>query len=231
MKKEVFRANSRGENKLDWLNSKFSFSFGDYYNPKRMGFGALRVINDDIITPNGGFPPHQHKDMEIITIVTSGELEHQDNLGNIESLTAGDVQTMSAGSGIIHSEFNKSSNHELKLFQIWIETKKVGINPSHSKKHFDYKENKITLVASGIKKGALPINQDASVYFGKIFKEKELTYEPSNLNGAFLMVIEGELEVEGEEIGARDAIQITNATKINIKGIENTEFILIEVPV
>ncbi|MEK6918339.1 MAG: pirin family protein [Nanoarchaeota archaeon] len=141
MKKEIHKAETRGKSDISWLHSRFSFSFANYHNPNKMGFGKLRVLNDDVIEPSKGFGSHPHDNMEIITILTEGELIHKDSTGVEEVLAPGKIQVMSAGSGIVHSEYNNSKTDKLKLFQIWIDAKKQDIKPSHDKKTFNLNKN------------------------------------------------------------------------------------------
>ena len=230
MKKEIYRNNERGSSNLNWLKSKFSFSFANYYNPNKMGFGALRVLNDDIISPGKGFGDHPHDNMEIITIVTEGELEHKDNVGGKSVIKAGDVQVMSAGSGIVHSEFNHSKTKEVKLFQLWIESKKEDIEPRYDQKKFDIGKNNLTLVVSGEKsKNNLYIHQDAKILLGK-FEKKEVEYNFNKNNGVYVFVIDGSLIVNNEKLEERDAIGITKTNKIEIKTDSKSYFMVIEVP-
>ena len=141
----LHRANERGKSELDWLSSRFSFSFAEWYNPERMGFGSLRVINDDTIAPSSGFNMHAHRDMEIITIVMEGAVTHKDSEGNKGVVMAGDVQVMSAGTGIVHSEYNDSADETLKLFQIWITPNRQGVPFQYAQKHFNFMGKKAPL--------------------------------------------------------------------------------------
>src|SRR3989344_9226327 len=191
MRIEFHKAELRGKGDAGWLHSRFSFSFSDYYNPKRMGFGKLRVLNDDIIEPGQGFGAHSHANMEIITIVTEGELEHKDSTGVKEVIKTGEIQVMSAGKGIIHSEYNHSTQKQVKLFQIWIETKKKNLPPRHDKKTYQLPKNELTTVVSEIQKdNLLSINQNAKISLGKFEVEKKLEYAISENNGVFIFVIE-----------------------------------------
>ncbi len=248
MKKIIYRAESRGTSKLGWLLSRFSFSFADYYDPARMGFGKLRVLNDDIIAPAQGFDSHPHKNMEIITIVLAGELKHKDSTGVTEVVTYGDIQVMSAGSGIIHSEHNNSSKNKLELLQLWIETKEKNIKPRHDKKQFDFEKNKNTLtkIVSG-KRGeqeeqeerdddSLYIHQGAQVFFGsydKNDKKSTFNYKLSKDKGIFVFVIDGEIVIDDEVLHKRDAIGISEVlagVSINFKITKSARFIIVEVP-
>jgi len=225
--KEIIRAASRGKSDLGWLQSRFSFSFADYYDEKRMGFGKLRVLNDDVIAPGKGFGEHPHENMEIITFVMEGALEHKDNTGSTAVLKPGDVQVMSAGSGIVHSEYNHSSTEKVELFQIWVETKQENIQPRHDERSFDVKDNSLTLIVSGNKEeNALTIYQDAKFYLGKNIDTK---FDIRESFGVYLMVIEGSLDVDGEKLARRDAIQISGTAKIHITA-SDAYFLLMEVP-
>lgn len=221
--KIIYRNEDRGKNQIEWLDSKFSFSFADYYDPNKMGFGKLIVLNDDIISPGKGFGAHPHSNMEIITIVLEGELKHKDSLGSEDIIRPGEVQVMSAGSGIVHSEYNNSKTKALKLFQIWIETKKEDLNPTYNKKKYELVKNRLIVLASGFDEG-LKINQDAKVSLGKF--DKELDYNISEENGVYFFVIEGSFKVNNEEIGRRDALGTDEDLKISGKG----KFLIIDVP-
>ena len=231
MFKELHKSSERGTSKLDWLDSHFSFSFARYYNPKRMGFGKLLVLNDDIIAPGKGFGVHPHQNMEIITIPIKGTLAHKDSTGVEEIVLPGEIQVMSAGTGIFHSEYNHSKTESLELFQIWIEPSVNHITPRHDKKSFDMKENNLSLFVSGKKNpNYLFINQKANILIGKFDKDKKTNYKISKGNGVFIFVIEGRIEVKGDRLDKRDAIAISDTTTININILEDSYFIIIEVP-
>ena len=225
----IHRADERGKNDLGWLKSSFSFSFANYHNPQRMGFGKLRVLNDDYIAQGKGFGAHQHSNMEIITIPLSGELVHKDSIGKKEVLVPGQIQAMSAGSGITHSEFNNSTTKPLELFQIWIETKEEDILPRHETKTLSLKDNKLTKIVSGIKsKDTLYIHQDASIHLGNFTKEEELSYKMGKNHGVFIMAVEGSVKVENETLNKRDSVEITGLTEIKIKPTASSKLILID---
>ncbi len=231
MKTTLYRSESRGVGEAGWLHSRFSFSFANYFNPARMGFGALRVLNDDVIEGGGGFGMHPHRDMEIVTIVTSGTLEHQDSEGNRGVLTRGDVQVMSAGSGIEHSEYNKSDTELLALFQLWIETKEKGIQPQYDQKRFAMPDNALMVVASGLgDRGALSISQDARVVLGQLPPQASITYRPDQSRGTFAFMIEGGATVAGVELARRDALEVTDTDEIPLTTETGCEVLLIEVP-
>ncbi|MDQ1266871.1 MAG: quercetin 2,3-dioxygenase, partial [Bacteroidota bacterium] len=183
MKKTIFKAESRGEADYGWLKTHYSFSFANYYNPQCINFGALRVLNDDIIEGGKGFPMHPHDNMEIITIPLEGALAHQDSMGSSSVIKAGDIQIMSAGSGIIHSEFNHSRDKEVSLLQIWIFPRTKNIKPRYDQKSYkseDYKEQLKCVVAPALKNGELLINQDAWLSMGEFSEKKSVKFELQN---------------------------------------------------
>jgi len=223
MKKEIYKAEDRGNADHGWLQSRFSFSFADYHDPNRMGFGKLRVLNDDIIAPDSGFGMHPHDNMEIVTIILQGALEHEDNMGNKSIIKKGEVQRISAGSGITHSEVN-ASKEKTKMLQIWIETKKQNIKPSYEQTKYEIKFNEIKTIVSGKKiKNTLFIHQDAYFSIGKFKKNRSLEYKLKT-KMAYIFVIEGNIEIEGNPLSRRDAIGIKETDKINITANENSEF-------
>ncbi len=225
-------AQSRGQADHGWLKSHFSFSFADYYDPKRMGFGALRVINDDYIAPARGFGMHPHKDMEIITIPLKGTLQHKDSEGNSAQIKKGEVQIMSAGTGIFHSEHNASENEEVELFQIWVMPKKYGVKPRYDQKIYDLKENELTLIVSPEGQGsAVGINQDAYFSRGKLSEGKTLSYQVKQTgNGVFVFVVSGSLTVNGKELNTRDAVGIAETEVLNLVANKDVDVLLIDVP-
>ncbi len=231
MKINVHRAEDRGKSELGWLSSRFSFSFADYTNPERTGFGKLLVLNDDTIAPGKGFGAHSHENMEIITLVMHGELEHKDNLGNIEILRRGEMQVMSAGRGITHSEYNHSKTNPLELFQLWIETARPEITPRHQTEKIELKDNKLIKVVSGDKKDKLLfINQDAIISLGKFNEKRKIDYSFGKNMGLFVFVIEGQTEIEGIILSRRDSIEITEATNVIIKVGQDSYLMIVEVP-
>ena len=231
MKKNIHRANERGEAKHDWLQTRFSFSFADYHNPERMGFGKLLVLNDDIIAPAKGFGTHPHDNMEIISIPTQGELAHKDNTGIEEVIIPGQIQVMSAGTGILHSEYNHSKTSDVRLFQIWIETNKRNVDPKHETKTLNLEKNKLVKVVSGDKdSNTLFIYQDASIWLGKFDKNSTLSFETNTNRGIFIMVVEGSATVEKEVLNKRDSIEIKDADNIQLEADKDTKLLLIDVP-
>lgn len=229
MKINIHRANERGGASYDWLKTKYSFSFADYYNPGRMGFGKIRVLNDDIIAPDAGFGTHSHDNMEIITIPLSGELAHKDSTGSEEVIVPGQIQVMSAGSGIQHSEYNHSKNNEVRLFQIWIETNQPNVEPRHKTKTLNLEKNKLVKIVSGDKNpDTLFIYQDASIWLGEFNQALKLLFETNLKRGAFILVIEGLAKIENEILNKRDSIEIEDTNNIQIEVSGNTKLLLID---
>lgn len=234
MKKIIHKADSRGYADHDWLQSFHSFSFANYHNPEKVRFGLLRVLNDDIVAPGMGFGTHPHDNMEIVTIPLKGELAHQDSTGNKEVIKAGEVQIMSAGSGLTHSEFNNSKKEFVNLFQIWVFPKEKNITPRYDQKIFDPEErkNKFQIVVSPDEKdGALWINQDAFFTLGNFDEGNSVKYEIRNKgNGVYIMITEGSAEIDGEVLSRRDAIGLSDLSSVEIKLLAKSELLLIEVP-
>jgi redox-sensitive bicupin YhaK (pirin superfamily) len=216
-----------------WLKAKHHFSFASYYNPKRMGFGTIRVINDDIIKAKKGFDPHQHNDMEIITYVRSGAITHTDNQNNEGRTEAGDIQVMSAGTGVIHSEYNLEDK-ETNIYQIWIIPNKIGVKPRWEAKQFpkDPVKNKLNLLVSGFgknyKEGTLGIYQDAYVYGGKINKDDEIIYNVKHQ--AYLLCSYGSVTLDDKVLEKGDAAEILDINEFKIKANEDSEVLVIDAP-
>lgn len=234
MTKTVYKADSRGYADHGWLKTFHSFSFANYHNPERIRFGLLRVLNDDIVEGGMGFGTHPHDNMEIVTIPLKGELAHQDSTGNKEVIKAGEVQIMSAGSGLTHSEFNNSRTEEVNLLQIWVFPEKRNIEPRYEQKKFN-KEDRInrfqTVVSPDISSGSLWINQNAYFSLGDFEKGETFKYEVKRKgNGIFFFVIEGEVEAADEILSKRDAIGIENVSSLEFKPNSKCEILIIEVP-
>lgn len=232
MKKEVYKSDSRGHANYGWLDTHYSFSFAEYYNPERMGFGTLRVLNDDTILGGGGFPFHSHANMEIVTIPLLGALEHKDTGGGSGIIKAGDVQIMSAGSGITHSEFNHSKKDPVSLLQIWITPNETDVSPRYDQQKFsETPKGKWQILVSPKEKKALKLHQRAYISRAHVTKGKMLEYILNeNQNGVFLFVIEGTIVIEKEKLGIRDAIGLSQTQKVEIAAKENSEILAIEVP-
>jgi len=234
IKTTVYKANERGHADHGWLNAHHSFSFAGWYDPSKVHFGMLRVLNDDIVAGGQGFGMHPHNDMEIITIILEGALQHKDNMGNGSVIKPGDVQVMSAGTGVMHSEFNPLPGQSTNLFQLWIFPKEEGIKPRYDQKTFSSEDrrNKIQTVASGFKKGnELYIHQDAALSLADLDANKTLHYDISKHgNGVYMMVIEGRIEVNKEQLGKRDAIGISGTDEFEFTATEPSSVLIIDVP-
>lgn len=229
----VHPANSRGLAEHGWLTSRHSFSFASYHNPERMGFGLLRVLNDDVVAGGKGFATHPHKNMEIISIPLFGDLAHKDSTGREQVIRAGDVQIMSAGTGIAHSEYNHSADEEVQFLQIWIFPKKMDITPRYDQKTFapEGRINQWQKVVSNFDDAAIGINQDAALSLADVDAGQSLTYEWEHKdNGLYLFVLNGEVEVEGQNLDRRDAVGITGTSSLAIKAKSYAELLAIEVP-
>ncbi|MDU8886214.1 pirin family protein [Yeosuana sp. MJ-SS3] len=237
MKTVVHKAESRGFANHGWLQANHSFSFANYYNPEKVQFGALRVLNDDIIAPKMGFGTHPHNNMEIITIPLKGVLKHRDNMHvEWQPVLPGEVQIMSAGTGVQHSEINGSVDEHLSLFQIWIIPNKENVKPRYDQKSFDVSErkNKLQTLVTSIDEdfdGSLKIHQDAVLSRIDLDKDKSFTYNMKSKNhGVYVMNIHGEIEIDGNSLHTRDAIGITETESFTIKASDSSEILFIEVP-
>ncbi|HMQ68201.1 MAG TPA: pirin family protein [Ignavibacteria bacterium] len=233
MEKVIHRAKDRGHANHGWLDAHHSFSFANYYNPEKTRFGLLRVLNDDVIQPGEGFGTHPHDNMEIVTIPLKGELAHKDSTGNKEVIHRNEVQIMSAGSGLTHSEFNNSNTDEVNLLQLWVFPKEKNIKPRYDQKEFDPSEriNKIQTVVSPNDDKSLWINQDAYFSLTNPEKDNEVVYNINkNGNGVYVFVIGGKVEIDGDVLSGRDAMGIQNTDKVKLKAEENSEVLIIEVP-
>ena len=236
MNKVLHLAQERGLVSFGWLDAKYSFSFGNYYNPDKMNFGALRVLNDDTIAPAMGFGKHPHKNMEIITIVQSGALKHEDSMGNKGIIEAGDIQVMSAGSGIEHSEVNASSQNSLTLFQLWIHSQRQDVTPRYEQKKIAplLTDNAFTTIVKP-KQEALKddiwIHQQAYISIGDFSNETQTNYSmQQSQNGVYIMVIEGSIVVADQTLQHRDAIGIWNTQSVDISITKNSKVLIVEVP-
>jgi len=234
MQKKISKANKRGKTKLKWLSSFHSFSFGNYQDPNNLGFGKLRVLNDDTVSLGSGFGMHLHENMEIISIPLSGELTHKDSMGNVGILKSGDVQVMSAGTGISHSEYNNSKTRKVEFLQIWIIPREMGSQPRYGQKSFQIPKNTITPIVSpegSGNKNTLPIGQDATLSLLHLLQYNMLSYNLTNpINGLFVFVIEGEAKVADEHLEWRDSISLAGNNRIAFEALTNSKLLLIEVP-
>jgi redox-sensitive bicupin YhaK (pirin superfamily) len=228
-------ARSRGHFNHGWLNTYHTFSFADYYDPERISFGALRVLNDDTVVAGEGFGTHPHANMEVVSIPLEGDLEHKDSIGNISVIKNGEVQTMSAGTGIRHSEYNRSFTEQVKLLQIWVLPDKKGYEPRYDickldtgKKHNQWQQ----VISPNPNDNGAWIHQQAWFNMSKMDKNVVLPYEfKKKGNGVYAFVIEGEFEVDGQKLNRRDGLGITETDKIEVKALkDNAEILLMEVP-
>lgn len=213
-----------------WLSSFHLFSFAEYYDPENTNFGVLRVFNDDRIDAESGFGAHGHRNMEIITLMLEGELTHQDNMGNSATMKSGEVQYMSAGTGVIHSEMN-NSKERTHLYQIWIVSKEREMEPMYDQKDFSQMESNVLVpVASGKdKEGAIPIRADATIYKAELRKDQTVDFAPESGRGVFLYVTKGALEVNGDPFKEGDQARITNENRLSITAASDSQFVLIDV--
>ncbi|MDA9035983.1 pirin family protein [Flavobacteriaceae bacterium] len=234
MKKAFHAANTRGNENHGWLNANHSFSFANYHNPERMNFGALRVLNDDTIAPGMGFGTHPHENMEIITIPLEGDLEHKDSMGNIGVINEGEIQVMSAGTGVHHSEYNKNADQAVKVLQLWVFPKKQNVTPRYDqmsvrdlKKPNDFYQ----VLSPNSEDAGMWVHQDTWFHLGEFDVEKSLDYtlkKPGN--GVYVFVIEGSFNVEGENLKKRDAIGIWDTETITFTAQSESKVLLVEVP-
>ena len=228
---QLRRSEERGHANHGWLNAYHSFSFSDYHDPKFMGFRTLRVINEDRVAPNTGFPTHGHRDMEILTYVLEGMLEHKDSLGTGSIIRPGDVQRMSAGTGVQHSEVNASKQDTLHLLQIWILPKKEGLKPEYEQKHFsrEDKHNQLRLLASEHgKEGSLTIHQDVAVYASCLDAGKALAHTVTLGRSGWLQVARGVIELNGTKLNAGDGAALIVEEKMNIRALKDAEFVFFD---
>jgi hypothetical protein len=235
MKKIMHKADSRGHFDYGWLKTNHTFSFSNYHDPERVNFGMLRVLNDDFVEAGQGFGTHPHSDMEIVTIPLDGALAHKDNTGSEGVIYPDEIQVMSAGAGIQHSEYNHLENGESNFLQLWIFPDKKGYKPRYNQKYFDPEErkNKFQFIVSPEKKDDnLWLNQDAYLSLTELEKNKSLDYKiHTKGNGVYLFLIEGEISVGGETLSKRDGIGIWETDKISIAANSDSKILLIEVPV
>jgi redox-sensitive bicupin YhaK (pirin superfamily) len=235
METVLHKANLRGQANLEWLNAKHTFSFANYYNPDSMNFGVLRVLNDDIVAPDNGFGMHPHKNMEIVSIPLQGSLQHKDNMGNTALIKKGDVQVMSAGTGIMHSEFNISKDEAVNLLQIWILPNKLDVTPRYQQISLDIKDrinNLQPILSPNEIDKCVWIYQNAWFYMGIFDENFTFEYTLKNLNnGVYIFVIEGSFVVEHIVLEKRDGLGIFNTNKISIQSKSlNAEILIMEVP-
>ena len=234
MNSVIHKANTRGHADHGWLKANHSFSFANYYNPDRMNFGVIRVLNDDSIAPERGFGTHPHDNMEIITIPLEGDLKHKDNMGNGTVIKNGDIQVMSAGTGITHSEFNANNDSHCKLLQIWLFPNKKNVTPRYEQISISTlsKKNKLFQILSPNKNDqGVWIHQNAWFHIGKYDSKSKDEYSLNDReNGIYLFVIDGEININDQRLSKRDGMGLWNLSQINFEAKANTRLLVMEVP-
>ncbi|MBK9322648.1 MAG: pirin family protein [Bdellovibrionaceae bacterium] len=230
---KIRRSHERGLAEHGWLKSRHTFSFAEYYDPEHMGFGPLRVINEDWIAAATGFNTHPHKDMEIITYVVSGRLRHKDSMGNVAIIRPGEVQHMSAGTGILHSEHNDMQDQETHLFQIWILPDQRGIQPGYGQKSFENELNTkklVHVISKEGRDGSISLHQDADIYISRLKKSEGLSFKISPGRRLWIQLIKGAVDINGEKIEAGDAFAAEQILTAEISSTEDSEMILFDLP-
>ncbi len=228
---DIIRSDSRGGADHGWLKSKHTFSFADYHNPEMMGFAKLRVVNEDWIEPGTGFGTHPHRDMEIVTYMIDGALEHKDSMGNGSVIRPGELQRMTAGTGVLHSEYNHSEEEKAHLLQIWILPERNGLEPGYEQKLFpsEEKRNQWRLVGSRDgRDGSLTIHQDVELSSTELEQGQELDYVFNGRRRGFMQVVRGSIEIAGETLTAGDAVATQDHDKLKITALENSELLLFD---
>lgn len=230
----LHKAKTRGTSYNGWMYAKHTFCFADYYDPDRIRFGALRVINDTIIAPGKGMSEHPHSDIELILLTLNGPLFHKDSLGNEIELHGGSIQAISAGSGYSHAEINKNPNQSMHMLQFWIFPRQKKLHPSHKYKPFSFDKQSdelIALISPNETNGTISIQQDTWLYICQLNQEKNVTYTLNDkTNGVYILVLEGAIETENQQLESKDGIGIWNTESIHIKAKQTTQIVLIEVP-
>ncbi|UAY92419.1 pirin family protein [Pectobacterium polaris] len=224
------QAQDRGHANHGWLDSWHTFSFADYYDPDFMGFSALRVINEDYIEGGQGFGTHPHKDMEILTYVLSGAVEHQDSMGNKEQVPAGEFQIMSAGTGIRHSEYNASKDEQLHLYQIWIIPEKTGLTPRYEQKRFDVQQGRQLVLSPDAREGSLKVFQDMTLWRWALKAQEQSVYQIQADRRIWVQVVRGTVEINGQKAEASDAFAVWDETAISVHASEDSEILLFDLP-
>lgn len=232
---QILKADDRGRGNYGWLKATYSFSFAEYFNPQRLGFRSLRVLNEDRIAGGGAFPSHGHRDMEILTYIIDGTLEHVDSMGNREVIEAGEFQMMTAGKGVVHSEANTSQVEPLHLFQIWIEPNEMGLKPGYEQVRPAGVRNELRPVVVPRKdaldpqpKDVMHIHQDVSIYSGQLDGGKQLTYRLGSGRGLWLQVAKGALEVNGQRLDQGDGCEVQGEGELQLAAATNCEFLLLD---
>jgi hypothetical protein len=227
----IRKSSERGQARFSWLNSAHTFSFGEYYDPQHMGFGKLRVINEDVVAPGGGFATHGHRDMEIISYVLEGALEHKDSMGNGSVIQPGDVQRMSAGTGVTHSEYNHSKTEPVRFLQIWFLPDRKGHAPGYEQKHFEAadKQGRLKLVASRTgREGSVSLNQDVDMYAALLDGDTAPQHELAAGRSAWIQVAAGQVAVNGQVLETGDGASIRGPATLEFKAVGEAEFVLFD---
>lgn len=235
MKTVLHKAATRGDANHGWLHSKHTFSFAGYHDPERMNFGVLRVLNDDTVSKSRGFGAHPHRDMEIISIPLEGDLKHQDNMGNETVIRCGDIQVMSAGTGVMHSEYNNSPEHPVKFLQIWVMPNKQKVAPRYDQITLNPndRKNKLQQVLSpNADDGGVWIHQNAWFHMANLDTDTQVTYDlkDSKNNGVYAFILKGNVSIDGTALNERDGLGIWEVARLDIKADSDTEILLMEVP-
>lgn len=224
------KAQDRGHANHGWLDSWHTFSFADYYDPDFMGFSALRVINEDVIDAGQGFGTHPHKDMEILTYVLSGTVEHQDSMGNKEQINAGEFQIMSAGTGVRHSEYNANSDRPLHLYQIWIIPDQVGLEPRYEQRMFDAPQGRQLVLSPDAREGSLKVFQDMTLSRWALKKDEQSVYPIQAERRIWIQVVHGNVSINGNKAGISDAFAVWDEAALSIHADEDSEILLFDLP-
>lgn len=226
----IRRSDERGPANHGWLQSRHTFSFAGYYDPAHMGVSALRVINDDKVAPGRGFDTHSHQDMEIISYVKKGSIEHKDSMGNVEKLPAGEFQLMSAGTGVTHSEYNPSTTEPLEFLQIWIQPDVHGIEPSYQQKQFDNKDGMQLIVSADGRDGSLRIHQNACLYQLRLNAAQSVSHAVESGRTLYVHVVSGAISVNGERLNEGDGATIKDIDTVEFVGDRNSEALVFDLP-
>ena len=226
---QVRKANERGHFDHGWLDTYHTFSFGDYYDPEHMGFRSLRVINDDRVEPGQGFGMHPHRDMEIVTYVLEGSLQHRDSMGNGSIIQAGELQRMTAGTGIRHSEFNPSDKDWVHLYQIWLLPERRGLTPSYEQRALNGKPGQFRLIASpNGDLDSLSIHQDARLHLAKLLPGQEISHSFASNRAGWLQILRGRVDLQGKDLIAGDGAAVTNESEVRVQSAEPAEVLLFD---
>ena len=227
---KIRRSSERGDADHGWLQSRHTFSFAGYYDPEHMGVSVLRVINDDKVLPGRGFDTHSHQDMEIISYVKKGTIEHKDSMGNVEKLPAGEFQVMSAGTGVTHSEYNPSTTDPLAFMQIWIEPDTNGIDPGYQQKLFDRKTGLQLIASPDAREGSLLIHQNACLYQLLLDKNEVASHSLDSGRTVYVHVVAGVISLNGEELSEGDGAEVNESDVVDFKGVESAEALVFDLP-